>query len=61
MIYSALGWFLVLSVFAICGCIWMYVDTGDEPYQLVLWIVVCEIILALMVGGGCLIELGGGI
>lgn len=61
MIYSALGWFAIFSVFAICGCILTYSDTGEEPYQLILWILVCEIILALLVGGAYLIELGGGI
>lgn len=61
MIYSALGWFAIFSVFAICGCILTYSDIGEEPYQLILWILVCEIILALLVGGACLIELGGGI
>lgn len=61
MIFSALGWFAILSVFAICGCIWCYIDTGDKPSQLVLWIFICEFILALLVGGVCLLELGGGI
>lgn len=36
MIYSALGLFAIFSVFAICGCILMYSDTGEEPYQLIL-------------------------
>lgn len=60
MIYSALGLFAICSVFAICGCILMYSDTGEEPYQLVLWIVVSEIVLALIIVGACLLELGGG-
>ena len=61
MIYSALGLFAIFSVFAIRGCILMYSDTGEEPYQLILWIFVCEIILALLVGGAYLVGLGGGI
>lgn len=59
MIFEAFGWFMVLSVFAICGCILMYYDTADEPYQLILWILASEIILALLVGGAYLLELGG--
>lgn len=59
--YSVLGWFAIFSVFAIFRCILMYSDTGDEPYQLIIWILASEIILALLVGGAYLIELGGGI
>jgi hypothetical protein len=59
--YSVLGWFAIFSVFAIFGCILMYSDTGEKPYQLILWILASEIILALLVGGAYLIELGGGI
>lgn len=61
MIYSALGLFAIFSVFAIFGCILMYSDTEDEPYELIIWILASEIILALLVGGAYLIELGGGI
>ena len=57
MIYSVLGRFAIFSVFDIFGCILMYSDTEDEPYELL----VSEIILALLVGGAYLIELGGGI
>lgn len=61
MIYSVLGRFAIFSVFDIFGCNLMYSDTEDEPYELIIWILVSEIILALLVGGAYLIELGGGI
>lgn len=61
MIYSALGWFAIFSVFVICGCILMYYIIGEEPYQLIIWILASEIILALLVGGVYLLALGGGI
>lgn len=61
MIYSVLGRFAIFSAFDIFGCILMYSDTEDEPYELIIWILVSEIILALLVGGAYLIELGGGI
>lgn len=61
MIYSVLGRFAIFSVFDIFECILMYSDTGEEPYELIIWILVSEIILALLVGGAYLIELGGGI
>lgn len=61
MIYNALGWFTIISAIIILACIFIYSIDRYKPYQLILWILVCEIILALLVGGACLIELGGGI
>lgn len=60
MIYSALGWFAVLSAVIIFACIFVYNIDEYEPYQLILWIVVSEIILTLIIIGACLLELGGG-
>lgn len=61
MIYNALGWFTIISAIIILACIFIYSIDRYKPYQLILWILVCEIILALLVGGAYLIGLGGGI
>lgn len=60
MIYNALGWFTIISAIIILACIFIYSMDRYKPYQLVLWIVVSEIVLALIIVGACLLELGGG-